>query len=102
MAGTGNDLVRGNEGNDRVYGGFGDDGYVMGDEGRDTLWGGSGADRFRFDDGDSGTYALRDRIADFSEAEGDRIDLHWIDARSSQSGDQGFVWIATLDFFAES
>ena len=92
--------MRGNNGNDTIYGGSGDD-SIMGDSGRDVMGGGSGADKFTFDDGDTATYGLRDRIMDFSDTEGDTIDLHWIDARTNEAGDQGFVWIASAAFFEE-
>lgn len=50
--------------------------------GQDVMTGGGGADRFVFVLGDSGaTAATADRITDFSQAEGDRIDLLTIDAR---------------------
>ena len=47
-----------------------------------VMTGGGGADRFVFALGDSGaTAATADRITDFSQADGDKIDLSAIDAR---------------------
>ncbi|BBK37528.1 hypothetical protein STAQ_26060 [Allostella sp. ATCC 35155] len=65
----GDDTCFGGQGNDQVFGGDGND-WISGDLGSDTLSGGSGADRFVFRSG-AGT----DRIADFSSAEGDRLEL---------------------------
>lgn len=67
--GAGNDIVRGGQDNDLVRGGAGDD-YVSGDKGDDTVTGGAGADIFH-SFGDAGI----DRVTDFSQAEGDRVQL---------------------------
>lgn len=65
----------GGQGNDTLRGGGGED-RLRGMEGADTLWGGSGADKFYVSTDESGpTAAYRDTIKDFSEAEGDKIDL---------------------------
>lgn len=66
----GNDIVRGGQGDDIVRGGAGND-FLAGDRGNDTLTGGPGADLFHVFAG-SGI----DRILDFSQAEGDRINLY--------------------------
>jgi serralysin len=74
----GADTVHGDAGADTVFGGqgadqlFGDDGgdWLSGDMGSDVMTGGVGADRFLFRQG-SGT----DWVADFSSAQGDRIQL---------------------------
>jgi Ca2+-binding RTX toxin-like protein len=63
------DVIYGGDGNDIVDGGTGADG-LWGGAGNDTLTGGSGADTFGFSNG-SGA----DLIADFSSADGDRLDL---------------------------
>ncbi len=60
-------------GNDILGGGGGDD-ALRGGLGKDTLTGGAGADHFVFDTRPDGI-ANRDRILDFSSAEGDTIDL---------------------------
>jgi glucose/arabinose dehydrogenase len=67
--GAGNDQVYGGRDSDRLHGDRGDD-SVFGDLGDDTLSGGPGADRFIFRGGTG-----RDRIEDFSFAEGDRLQL---------------------------
>lgn len=67
--GPGDDTIRGGQGNDVLYGGDGND-WISGDLGDDTIWGGAGADTFHTSAG-SGI----DRIMDFSQAQGDRIQL---------------------------
>ena len=64
---AGNDDVSGGIGNDKLGGGGGDD-LLSGGEGRDKLLGGSGADVFSISSGGG-----RDTIADFADAQGDRI-----------------------------
>ncbi|WP_292933663.1 calcium-binding protein [Novosphingobium sp. PASSN1] len=83
--GTGNGLanvITGNGGNNMLSGGAGDDvlrglggnDKLSGGDGRDTLIGGAGADQFVFAV-PATEAAMRDRIADFSHAEGDLIRL---------------------------
>lgn len=76
------DTLNGGSGKDKLIGGLG----------ADALTGGSGADRFIYVDvQDSGVGAgNRDIIADFSHAEHDKIDLHLIDADTTQAHDQAF------------
>jgi len=84
-------VVRSSSGNDSLNGGPGKD-KLIGGPAADSLTGGPDADKFILEStGDSlpGS-GNRDVIADFSEAEGDKIDLHKIDADSTQSGDQAF------------
>jgi len=70
LSGTSDDeIIRGFAGRDRIYAGAGDD-HIDGGKGRDTLWGQDGADIFAF----TGKNGMDD-IADFSFADGDRIDL---------------------------
>ncbi|MFA7587262.1 MAG: calcium-binding protein, partial [Novosphingobium sp.] len=108
---TGNDLgnwLTGNAGNNTLTGGLGNDvlngaggnDILNGGVGRDFLTGGAGADRFLFDDGDFGgaTSATADQIIDFSQAQGDRIDLAFVDANSGLAGDQAFAFIGTAAF----
>lgn len=85
-------------GSDMLDGGAGDD-IIVGGPGRDLLVGGSGRDVFRFDDGDfSGSTAnSADRILDFSEAEGDKIDLGLVDAIVG-GDDDAFVFIGNEEF----
>ncbi len=83
---------------DFLLGGAGND-LLMGGAGRDFLKGGSGADLFRFSGGDftGATLATADVIYDFSEAEGDRIDLSAIDARPG-IGDEAFRFLGNAAF----
>jgi Ca2+-binding RTX toxin-like protein len=85
----------GDPGADTLFGGGGDD-TVSGGGGADLLFGGAGADVFRFhapDDAGSGAGV----IADFSRAEGDRIDLTTIgDTDPSAPGEQGFHFVGDV------
>ncbi|ACG78326.1 hemolysin-type calcium-binding region protein [Phenylobacterium zucineum HLK1] len=72
--GQGADLLYGGKDADTVSGGAGDD-WIWGDLGDDRLSGGAGADRFAFVAG----YAGNDVIADFSAADGDRIELRGVE-----------------------
>jgi hypothetical protein len=76
----GGDFLDGKAGNDILEGGSGAD-TLFGGAGKDTLIGGADADTFRFDLISDSTVAglNRDVILDFSQAEGDKIDLYWID-----------------------
>lgn len=68
VGGTENDVLAGSAGNDILHGG----------QGRDDLYGGSGADLFHYsgmnDSFDFLPYGV-DKIHDFSQADGDKIDL---------------------------
>ena len=77
----GNDILDGGAGNDRLEGGIGDD-YLYGGAGRDTLTGGAGADVYAFDSisMSGATRGTADWIRDFSQADGDSINLSAIDA----------------------
>ncbi|MFT6987200.1 MAG: Ca2+-binding RTX toxin-like protein, partial [Psychromonas sp.] len=79
LGSNGNDLIIGESGNESISGKAGDD-MLIGDSGNDSLIGGGGddfliggegSDTFIWLDGDSGI----DHIADFSLAEGDKLDL---------------------------
>jgi Ca2+-binding RTX toxin-like protein len=103
----GEDSVFGGGGNDTVYGGNGDDilnghagdDLIVGGPGNDLLTGGLGADRFLINPGHlGGGLAATDRIRDFSHAQGDVIDLHNLDARSTHAGNQAFSWIGNAAF----
>lgn len=89
--GTGNDYLRGDDGNDTLYGGNGDD-TVVGGTGTDLLHGNAGTDHFAFTLASS-TAAAPDTIADFNQAEADRINLSSIDPDPVTPGDQPFVFI---------
>lgn len=98
---AGGDYLAGLDGFDTLYGMAGDDhlnggaarDVLVGGLGADLLTGGAGADRFVFLAGDSGPdAAISDRIADFSHAEHDRIDL------SGLAPDAALAFVGTADF----
>lgn len=108
LGGLGNDTLNGGAGADALDGGIGND-VLVGGQGNDRLIGGAGADRligglgadvFVFTSArDSGSLpANRDIIADFSRAQGDRIDLGAIDANTRIAGDQAFRFVGTDGF----
>lgn len=84
--GSGDDLLYGDDvyarpefgGNDTLSGGAGND-TLFGGQWADTLRGGSGADHFAFHLASESSLGGRDRITDFSRAEGDRIDLRLLE-----------------------
>ncbi len=87
---AGNDTIRGLDGADRITGGLG----------ADSLYGGTGADRFIYVSTADSTYATtgRDMIYDFSQADGDRIDLSVIDANTAAGGNQAFSGTIAASF----
>ncbi len=99
-AGGGIDTIDAGAGDDLVWGGAGND-VIRGGMGFDRLRGEAGADRFVFGEGEtSASRASADRLPDFSQAEGDRIDLSLIDANSTGGapGDQAFAFIGSAAF----
>jgi Ca2+-binding RTX toxin-like protein len=87
LGGAGNDTLIGGDGADILYG-----------AGRlDHLTGGGGADTFQFRATSDSTMAESDYIFDF-EAGLDKIDLHFIDADTTQAGDQAFTFIGSAQF----
>ncbi|WP_318248071.1 calcium-binding protein [Novosphingobium huizhouense] len=91
---AGNDRLEGGSDNDTLNGGDGND-LLIGGAGQDMLTGATGADTFLFIAADCGTTrASADRIADFSHAEGDRIDISLIDADGATFGDQTFTLVS--------
>lgn len=68
--------LRGLDGDDTLSGGDGDD-RLAGGSGKDLLTGGAGADLFAWRSGEltAKTRADADQVADFSQSDGDRIDL---------------------------
>lgn len=83
--GNGNDNLDGGKGNDSLKGGAGND-TLTGGGGQDTLSGGSEADTFRFVAVTDSTNKKPDFITDFSQAQGDKIDLSAIDAIATTPG----------------
>ncbi|MDE3816034.1 calcium-binding protein [Sinorhizobium meliloti] len=96
---AGNDILAGHNGNDTLYGGDGND-VLIGGIGADKLYGESGADRFDFNSTAESTPAVagRDIIFDFSQAQGDRIDLASIDANTAAANNQAFIFKGTAGF----
>lgn len=96
-----NDL-RAGFGNDTVQGAGGADG-LSGGRGVDRQTGGAAADTFGFTDTlESGIGAgKRDVITDFSHAEGDKLDLHFVDAKVGAPQDQAFAFIGDQAFTAD-
>jgi Ca2+-binding RTX toxin-like protein len=95
---TGSDQINGGIGNDLIWGNGGDD-VLAGDAGNDTLYGGSGSDVltggsggdiFVFSSYTESAPGRSDQITDFNFAQGDRVDLSAIDANIRQPGDQSF------------
>ncbi len=82
-----------------ITGGSGND-TLTGGGGADVLVGGGGANRFVLTAlSDSSVLAAgRDRIDDFSVANGDVIDLHLLDANSIVAGDQAFNFVGAVAF----
>ncbi len=97
---TGNSLANiltGSDGNNTLNGGNGND-ILIGGAGVDQMSGGSGADTFKFTTlTDSGTGTDRDIVMDFTSA-GDKINVSGIDAKTSTSKNDTFVWKGTAAF----
>lgn len=89
--GDGNDTLYGGGENDILVGGAGID-QLFGGLGNDRLAGGAGADSFKFDRAVANQTWL-DTIVDFSQAQGDKIDLSLIDANAAVTGNQAFVLV---------
>ncbi|WP_165943593.1 calcium-binding protein [Roseicella aquatilis] len=92
VGGAGSNMLEGLAGNDTLEGGSGGNDKLTGGVGADWLIGGSGGDTFVYKATNESTAATMDLIADFSKAQGDRIDLSAIDARPGLAGDQAFLW----------
>jgi len=83
------DFIDGNNGSDTLIGGPGKD-FLTGDESNDT---------FKFNrTTDSHVGAQRDVISDFSHIEGDKINVHGIDANTNSGGNQNFHFIGKQSF----
>jgi hypothetical protein len=99
VIGTGfHDRILGDANTNYIFGGGADD-LMRGGLGRDYLTGGTENDRFDFNSyAEAGLGADRDVIMDFSHAEGDKIDLHTLDANTNKGGNQNFRYIGGKDF----
>lgn len=92
VGGDGHDWLFGEAGRDSLSGSDGND-TLVGGTGRDTLTGGAGRDTFLIEEGHSGaTSGTADYITDFSQRNGDRIDLFCVDAKQG-GGDNAFTFI---------
>lgn len=89
--------ANGSTGADAIIGNGGAN-ALRGMAGADRLTGGAGADHFVFGATGESVGAARDIIADFSHAQGDRINLALIDANTTVAGDQAFKFIGTQAF----
>ncbi len=105
FGGNGDDRLYGNSGNDTLHGEDGND-YLRGHAGRDFLIGGKGADRFDYNSvsesmpGSANGDVIKagDGAVAFEGAGkswGDRIDVSGIDANTTLSGNQAFVFGST-------
>ncbi|WP_380786351.1 calcium-binding protein [Sphingomonas sp. R86521] len=69
--------------------------------GADLLTGGGGADRFLYTDLSDSQLGALDHILDFSEMDGDRVDVIALDGNSRLAGDQGFHFVGAFSGAAE-
>jgi Ca2+-binding RTX toxin-like protein len=102
--GKGNDSLKGFGGADTLFGGIGAD-TLYGGTGQDIINGEAGNDTFKFSSAaECGlSRAVADQLSDFSEAQGDKIDLSDIDANTSLAGNQSFLFIGVNnDFHADA
>ena len=95
--GLGNSIANTIVGNDGIN-------LIDGLGGADTLTGAGGADTFLFRALADSTVAStgQDRITDFSQSQGDRIDLSLIDANTAVAGNQGFGFIGAGAFTGQA
>ncbi|WP_421580909.1 calcium-binding protein [Shinella sp. M31] len=86
----GDNVLKGKEGADKITGALG----------ADDLYGGTGKDTFVFTSLKDSTVAAsgRDTIFDFSQTQGDRIDLSGVDAISATSKNDAFAFIGSKGF----
>jgi Ca2+-binding RTX toxin-like protein len=101
-AGYGDDYVDGGDGDDKLNGGAGND-LLFGGPGQDIMTGGLGADTFvvgirHFSNAPDSTLDDPDYIKDFSQFQGDKIDVSQIDANENQAGNQSFNFLGSADF----
>lgn len=89
--------VAGTSGNDVIFGN-GAANVLTGGAGYDRLTGFGGADRFVYESRYDSNGKAPDLIADFSRAQGDRIDLRAIDANEQVAGDQAFQFVGDHAF----
>lgn len=90
MGREGNDTLCGDSGNDILHGDAGND-RLNGGHGQDQLFGGAGADVFIFQRASHSTRGASDSVLDFQTGV-DKLDLSPIDADTSVTGNQAFVY----------
>ena len=90
LGSDGDDILRGSRGNDRLDGGRGND-VLKGGLGADVLIGGNDADTFAFRSERHSPVDGFDRILDFSQAQGDLIDLSGFRGELTWRGERGFT-----------
>jgi Ca2+-binding RTX toxin-like protein len=92
---AGDNTLDGGANSDILLGGRGAD-VLIGSAGRDALWGGPDADLFRFAAEDA-AQPKADVVVDFSQADGDRIDLSaFRDVDPWVPGEQGFDFVGDV------
>lgn len=98
-AGTISGTIDGAAGNDHIIGGS-ENNVMIGSIGHDVLTGNGGADQYFYGTiyDSSVVDTGRDLIKDFSQSDGDQIDLHAIDANSALANDQSFKFIGASAF----
>jgi Ca2+-binding RTX toxin-like protein len=95
--GAGSDTLSGSREHDSIGGGGGADRIDGGDRG-DTLTGGAGADTFVFN---YVSYASEaDTVSDLTNA--DKLDVSFVDAKTTVAGDQKFKLIGDADFTGDA
>lgn len=92
-----NDVLIGSRGSDVISGNSGAD-IIRGGPGQDTLIGNGDNDTFQFVRTTDSRKGHQDSIQGFSHIEGDRIDLHKIDANTKIGGNQAFHFIGAQHF----
>lgn len=98
LGGAGDDVMHGRDGDDALSGGRGVD-DLYGGAGQDRMSGGAGADLFHFTlGGTSADALLADRIADFSQAQHDVIDLSAYDADPRTRPVDAFAFVGDAAF----
>ncbi|CAN7658861.1 calcium-binding protein [Rhizobium sp. LjRoot254] len=101
IGGTDDDnTLMGLAGTDTIFG-FGGDDVIVGGAGFDAMLGDTGSDVFVFQAVTDSLAGFRDKIGDFTRAEGDRIDLSAIDAITG-GGDQAFTFQGIASFTGQA
>ena len=100
FGGGGNDTLNGGWVNDTLSGGAGND-VLQGNSGVNLLIGGSGADTFMFGNGTPATILTtvgNNTVADFSQAEGDKLDLSHMNYVGEPDDNLAYRFVGTSQF----